>query len=83
MVGYEWHDLVGNVGVICILTTYLGLQMEKIAADSISYCLLNALGAGLVIVSLMFEFNLSAFVIEGAWLLISLFGLGRHLLKTA
>lgn len=38
---------------------------------------MNALGAALVIISLCFDFNLSAFVIEAFWVVISLVGIGR------
>lgn len=82
MTGYETHDLLGNLGVLFILVTYLLLQLEKLEASSVLYSALNALGAGLVIYSLLYEFNLSAFIIESAWLVISLFGIGRQLLKT-
>ncbi len=82
MTGYETHDLLGNLGVLFILVTYLLPQLEKLEASSVLYSALNALGAGLVIYSLLYEFNLSAFIIESAWLVISLFGIGRQLLKT-
>ena len=39
------------------------------------YSALNALGAALIIVSLLFDFNLSAFIIELFWVIISLFGI--------
>ena len=39
----------------------------------------NATGAILILVSLLHDFNLSSFVIEIAWLLISLYGLTRWL----
>ena len=80
MVGYEWHDFVGNVGVFCVLATYLLLQLEKLDVTSLSYSVLNAFGAGLIVFSLLYDFNLSAMVIEMAWLLISLFGLARRFL---
>ena len=80
MYGYEWHDFVGNIGVFCILATYLLLQLEKLDATSLSYSVLNAFGAGLVVFSLLYDFNLSAMVIEMAWLLISLFGIARRFL---
>ena len=83
MIGYELHDLVGNIGVFFILATYLLLQLEKLAATDPWYSVLNALGSGMVIYSLLYDFNLSAMVIEGAWLIISLFGLGRQLLRSA
>ena len=81
MLGYEFHDLVGNVGVLCILVTYLLLQIERIEPTSLIFSGLNALGAGMVLFSLMEEFNLSAFIIESAWLTISVFGIARRFVK--
>ncbi|MBT4615920.1 MAG: hypothetical protein HOB98_05655 [Gammaproteobacteria bacterium] len=81
MLGYEIHDLVGNVGVLCILVTYLLLQIERIEPTSLIFSGLNALGAGMVLFSLMEEFNLSAFIIESAWLTISVFGIARQFFK--
>ncbi|MEM8767829.1 MAG: hypothetical protein AAGE43_10320 [Pseudomonadota bacterium] len=74
---YEWHDLVGNLGVLLVLGTYLGVQMERMDVRQPAYSLANALGAVLIIVSLNFNFNLSSFIIEIAWLSISLLGLYR------
>jgi hypothetical protein len=74
-VAHAWHDVVGIIGVVLILGTYVALQMERIDSRSVAYSLLNALGAGLVTVSLVFDFNLSAFVIEVVWVLVSLYGL--------
>jgi hypothetical protein len=78
-VDYSWFDLIGNVGVLLMVIAYLLLQLEKISSTAVSYLLLNAVGAILVIVSLWFRFNLSAFFMEVFWLLISLFGLGKAL----
>ena len=77
---YSWFDLVGNIGVLLMVVAYLLLQLEKMSSSEISYLLLNALGAVLVMISLMFRFNLSAFLMEAFWLLISLFGLTKVLL---
>ena len=74
---YNWFDLVGNVGVLLMVIAYLLLQLEKLSSSAVSYLLLNTVGAILVIVSLMFRFNLSAFFMEAFWLLISLYGLAR------
>jgi hypothetical protein len=70
-----WYDVVGNIGVLLILTAYLLLQIDRIESNSAGYSLLNALGAGLVLASLLGAFNLAAFVLEAFWLLISLWGL--------
>lgn len=71
---YEWHDLLGNLGVLLILGSYLLLQLQRISATSRSYSAVNAVGALCIVISLTREFNLSAFVIEFAWFLISVYG---------
>lgn len=76
---YAWHDFVGNVGVALIVGTYFLLQVRRMESRSIAYSLLNALGAVLIIVSLVFDFNLSSMVIEIFWLGISAFGIVRAL----
>lgn len=70
-----WYDWVGIMGVTLILVSYLLLQLEKLSAHSFSYSLANLIGALLIIMSLLYEFNLSAMIIESAWALISLFGI--------
>ncbi len=72
---FEWHDLLGFTGVLLILAVYLLLQMQRLQATGWLYSALNGVGAMLVLVSLTQEFNFSAFVLEIAWLLISLYGL--------
>lgn len=76
---YSWFDLVGNMGVLLMVIAYLLLQMEKLSSSAISYLLLNTVGAILVIISLKFRFNLSAFLMEAFWLVISLYGLAKPL----
>ncbi len=75
---YGWHDLLGNIGVVLILATYMLLQLEKLSATSFLYSVTNGLGASLILVSLIYEFNLSAFIIEAFWLLISIYGIVRY-----
>jgi hypothetical protein len=77
----DWFDLISSIGVGVIILTYIALQFEKIRSDSLFYSLLNAVGASLIIVSLIYNFNFSAFIVEFFWLLISLFGVGKYFLK--
>lgn len=77
---YRWFDLVGNVGVLLMVIAYLLLQIEKLSSSAVSYLLLNVAGAMMVIISLASRFNLSAFLMEAFWLLISLYGLTKPLL---
>jgi hypothetical protein len=76
---YSWFDLLGNIGVLLMVVAYLLLQLEKLSGSATSYLLLNTIGAVLVIISLTFRFNLSAFLMEAFWLLISLYGLLKPL----
>lgn len=76
--GYTWYDFVGNVGVFLLLAAYLLLQLNKLSSNQLSYSILNAVGAIFILISLIFEFNLSAFAIEFFWLLISLVGIVNY-----
>ena len=76
---YSWFDLLGNIGVLLMVVAYLLLQLEKLSSSATSYLVLNTVGAVLVIISLTFRFNLSAFLMEAFWLLISLYGLMKPL----
>jgi hypothetical protein len=78
--GLSWFDLAGFIGVSLIVLTYLLLQLNKLPSSSPRYSLLNAIGSLLIIVSLLFDFNWSAFLVEAFWFLISLLGLTRSLL---
>ena len=75
---YGLLDLVGNVGVVILMVTYLLLQLNKIRSDELMYSLLNAVGASLIVISLLVNFNLSALLMEVFWVLISFVGVYRH-----
>lgn len=80
---YGLIDFVGNVGVVIIVVAYLLLQLEKLRSTDLIYSVLNALGASMIVASLVVDFNLSALLMEVFWVLISFIGIGRHLrLKT-
>lgn len=78
---YSWHDLAGLLGVGLIVFAYLLLQLNKLPSSSPSFSLLNAIGALLVIVSLIFDFNLAAFLMEAFWFVLSLFGFLRPIIS--
>jgi hypothetical protein len=76
---FDWLDLAGFVGVLLIVIAYLLLQLDKLPSTAVSFSLLNAAGSLLIILSLLFKFNVSAFLIEVFWFLISLIGLWKWL----
>jgi hypothetical protein len=78
---FHLFDLAGFIGVLLIVIAYLLLQLDKLPSSSPRYSLLNAGGALLIIVSLTFAFNLSAFIVEVFWFLISLLGLWRSIMS--
>jgi hypothetical protein len=75
---YGLLDLFGNVGVVVLIVAYLLLQLNRLPSSGLAYSLLNMIGAGLIILSLLNNFNLSALLIEAFWVLISLIGLFRY-----
>ena len=78
---YAWYDFAGNIGVALMVIGYLLLQAEKIRSSDLSYSLMNGIGALLVVVSLLYRFNLSAFLVEAFWFLISIYGLIKFSLR--
>jgi paired small multidrug resistance pump len=78
---FAWYDLAGSVGVATIILTYVLLQLNKIRSEQLIYSLLNGAGAGLIVLSLVYSFNFSAFVVESLWVVISLYGIVRYFLK--
>ena len=78
MIDYGWHDLLGNTGVVMVIGTYFALQTGRMSINDRVYSLLNAMGAVLILMSLMIDFNLSSFIIEIVWFSISVYGLMRR-----
>jgi hypothetical protein len=79
---YGLLDIFGIAGVILLVITYLLLQVNKLPSAGLLYSLLNAIGASLIILSLLDNFNLSAFLMEAFWVLISLIGVIRYLRRS-
>ena len=73
------HDILGTIGVGFIIVMYAMLQLGKISAERPAFSAFNALGAVFILVSLTYEFNLSAAMMEGVWLVVSLYGLWKAL----
>ena len=74
---FAWYDLVGFAGTLMILGAFFLLQAGKMAGDGVAYQLLNLFGAAGVLVTLLGKFNVSVFVLESAWVLVSVYGLVR------
>ena len=73
----EFHDILGTIGVGFIVVMYVMLQTERIDPRRMAFSIFNAVGSILILISLAYEFNFSAVLIEGVWLLVSMYGLWR------
>lgn len=76
---FEWHDILGTTGVALVLWAYFVLQTKRMRAEDLAYSVLNGVGASFVVISLLYRFNLSALLMEGAWVLVSLIGVANWL----
>lgn len=74
-------DIVGMIGVTIILVAYFLLSIGRWSPATLSYQLINFVGAWLILFSLYFHWNLSSVVIEIAWAAISIVGMCRVVSK--
>ena len=74
-------DIIGMIGVMMAVITYLFLQMGKVDSKGFWYSFLNAFGSMLILYSLTYNWNLASFFIEFFWIGISLYGLLRWYVK--
>ena len=58
---YGWPDFIGNLGVLAVLGAYFLLQTGRLPVDAIAYSLLNALGAVLISISLVYSIRIYKF----------------------
>ena len=70
-------NLVGLLGVAAYLTAYALLQLNRLGSHDPRYLVLNAAGSALILVSLLYDFNLPSFVTQTAWLVFTAVGFVR------
>jgi hypothetical protein len=75
----EFTDILGNIGIVCFLGAYFLLQNGKITPTGLPYLGANLAGSILLMISLLFHWNLPAFLLEAAWALISIYGIYKHI----
>jgi len=71
------YDIAGLVGVVLILAGYAAATVGRLHPKGAPSLAINFVGASLILLSLMRNFNLSAALVEGAWAFIALVGLVR------
>ncbi len=73
----DWYDWVGMAGTLMVLGAFLLLQSGRLSGTGFTYQSLNLFGAAGVLVSLLGTFNVSVFLLELTWVLISGYGMVR------
>lgn len=71
----SWPDIAGFLGALLVVLAYFMQQTQRLDVHHLTYHLMNLCGALLIIVSLLFDWNLPQFVMELIWGFISLFGI--------
>lgn len=71
-------DSLGTVGVSLLLVAFLLILFKKIQVDSVSYILLNMVGAALCGVSAYLISFYPFVVLEGVWVLVSFYALFKN-----
>ena len=64
-------NAVGLLGVILCLFAYGFARKGKMSAYGCSFLVLNTCASAMIIFSLCYSFNLAAFILEIAWLMVS------------
>lgn len=75
--------IIGFFGMGFLVLGYFLVNSGKIADNNPWFHVINLLGAGGILVSLLVAWNLPIFILESSWAAISLVGLWRCLKKTS
>jgi hypothetical protein len=68
---------IGIAGAALVLLSYGLLSTGRLTADDARYQWLNIIGTLAILGSLMVQWNLPSFILNGAWVLIGIAGLIR------
>jgi hypothetical protein len=79
MMRLDLYNVAGVLGAVLVIVVYFATQQRWLSAEDWRFPFANLLGAGFILVSLMADWNLAAFVVEVFWVLISLYGLAQSL----
>ena len=74
-------DWVGSIGVTILLLAFFFNLTGRLTKDSISYILMNVIGAGAACAASILLKYLPFIILEGAWTLVSLISLMKHTKK--
>lgn len=71
-------NIAGLIGMAAILLAYFMQQIGKWPHNKLPFLIANITGALCLLISLLWSWNLASFMLECAWLVISLYGLYKY-----
>ncbi|WP_417523582.1 CBU_0592 family membrane protein [Marinovum sp.] len=74
-----FFEALGVTGFLFYVGSFAALQLRLLDGNSVAYTLCNIAAAGLVLVSLIHDFNLASALIQTSWVIIGLGGLGLRM----
>jgi hypothetical protein len=78
---HQLSNIIGLIGVCFVLVAYFLSQAGIWASDDTLFLFGNLLGSLCVIVSLVYNWNISSFIIEVAWTIITIYGMVKKSIK--
>ncbi len=76
-------QVISVAGALLILLPFAGSQLGRLSPQSLTYQLMNLVGAGSLTVVAAIEVQYGFFLLEGIWTIMSAIGLGKVLLGRA
>ena len=75
---FSLGEILGSVGVALLLIAFLMNLLKKWSQNSMPYILMNTIGAGLACASSVLIHFFPFIILEGTWMLVSLFALAKY-----
>lgn len=77
------QQAIGVLGALLILIPFGASQLDRLRTSSLSYQLMNLVGAGILTAIAVLERQYGFILVEGGWTLMSIVGLHRVLTGAA
>jgi len=75
------NDWIGFTGVAILLAAFLLNLLKKISANSLPYIIMNIVGAGMACLASWLIDYIPFVILEGVWMVVSIFALVGYLKK--
>ena len=76
---FSTGEILGSLGVTILLLAFLMNLLKKWSQDSLPYISLNIIGAGLACASSIVIHFFPFIILEGTWMLVSVFALIKYI----